>query len=387
MSTTATGTTPADARGGTDEPTRTARRPFRPGEHVMRNAWYGVALASKVRTPLARVIDGTPIVLWRDDTGAVRAVEDRCVHRRAPMSAGKVVDGVLQCPYHGWCYDGTGTVVRIPSLGPGVDPPDRFCVTAYPVVVRYGVVWLWWGDPAAADTAYLPDVPFLDPDGDPPSHADFHYDAPQELIIENLLDLTHLDFVHGTVFGDPFGGVEDITVEHTDEMILMRRISRDRRTPKLMKPLMGNPERQDFVHPFLIHVRSGVAMGIAWNTPPPWGFCLLMCVTPESPTRCRITAASRVLNAPWWYRKIAPIISTRVVTRQDNRIFRLQTPRYAVEEHRADKSVPADAAGLRYRSMMADLAERQARGDYEYRDGWRGFDAGEAIYVDGPPPA
>ncbi len=363
-------------------------KPVKPGEIVLRNAWFSLAQASSVKAkkPLARMIDSTPIVLWRDRSDRIHAMEDRCCHRRAPLSAGKVVDDVVQCAYHGWCYDCTGSVVKIPSLGPGVDPPTRFSIPTYPVRVRYGMVWVWWGDPAAADPTLIPDIPFLDPDGTPPAGSCFTYPAPSELVVENLLDLTHVDFIHGTVFGDPFGGVEEITVEHTDEVILMRRISRNRRPPKMLAPMMGNPERQDMVQTFLIHVRTGAALGIAWNTPPGWGFCLYLPNTPETPTRTREDGAIRVIG-PKWYQKIAPIISTKLVTRQDAAIFRLQTPNYQLDDPRADKSVPADAASLRYHAMRNALIERQRNGDFEYRDGWRGVDAREAIFLDGPPPA
>jgi nitrite reductase/ring-hydroxylating ferredoxin subunit len=339
------------------------------------------------RKPVARMIDSTPIVLWRGRDGSVAAIEDRCVHRRAPLSAGKVVDGCVQCPYHGWTYDGDGVVVRIPSLGPGVPPPTRFAATRYPVVERYGIVWLWWGDPANADPALVPDIPFLTADGGKEgAFGALRYSAPQDLVVENLLDLTHLDFVHGAVFGDPFGGIEDVSVEHTDEVIVMRRMSYDRKPPKMLAPIMGNPEKQDIAQTFLAHVRSGVTLGIAWNTPPGWGFCLLMCNTPETPTTTRVTSAAVVIGGPWWYRKSAPILSRTIVAAQDERIFKLQTPRYRDEDARADKSVPADSAGLRWRSLRAALAERQASGDVAYRDGWDRFDAAEAILMDGPPP-
>ena len=355
---------------------------------MLRDAWYGVALASAIRgtRPIARAIDDTPIVLWRDGDGAVRAMEDRCAHRRTPLSAGRTVDGTLQCAYHGWCYDSSGSVVKIPSLGPGVAPSSRFGVPSYPVVVRYGIVWLWWGDPDRADRALLPEIPFLDPDAAPPAGGDLRYPAPQELVVENLLDLTHIDIVHGAIFGDPLGGVEELTVEHTDEVIVMRRISRDRRPPQLLRHAMGNPERQDIAQTFYCHVRSGVTFGIAWNTPPGWGSCLLMCNTPETPTTTRVTSAIRAIGAPWLYRKIAPILAMKIVARQDERILRRQTPRYRTDDPRADKSVAADAAGLRYRALRAALAERQAAGDCSYGEGWRGPDAAAAILMDGRIP-
>ena len=97
---------------------------------------------------------------------------------------------------------------------------------AYPVVVRYGIVWLWWGDPDRPTRRWSPRSRSSNPTPRRPPAATIHYSAPQELVVENLLDLTHIDIVHGAIFGDPFGGVEEITVEHTDEVIVMRHGSR-----------------------------------------------------------------------------------------------------------------------------------------------------------------
>lgn len=377
-----------DVQSSAATPVARQRTSYRPGQVVLRDAWFGIAPSSELkRKPVARMIDSTPIVLWRGRDGSVAAMEDRCVHRRAPLSAGTVIEGCVQCPYHGWRYDGDGVVVTIPSLGPGASPPTRFAATTYPVVERYGIVWLWWGDAANADPALVPEIPFLATGGGAgAAYGALRYSAPQDLVVENLLDLTHLDFVHGAVFGDPFGGIEDISVEHTDEVIVMRRVSYDRRPPRLLAPIMGNPETQDIAQTFLVHVRSGVTFGIAWNTPPGWGFCLLMCNTPETPTTTRVTSAAVVLGGPWWYRKSAPIISRTIVAAQDERIFKLQAPRYATDDPRADKSVPADSAGLRWRSLRSALAQRQRDGDVAYREGWNRFDAREAIFMDGPPP-
>ena len=152
---------------------------------------------------------------------------------------------------------------------------------------------------------------------------------------------------------------------------------------------MGNPERQDIAQTFYCHVRSGVTFGIAWNTPPGWGFCLLMCNTPETPTTTRVTARHpgdrRSLAVPE-ARADRLDADRRPPGRADPPP---PDPRYLDDEPRADKSVPADAAGLRYRQLRAALAERQAAGDFSYRDGWRGPDAAAAILMDGriPDPA
>ena len=87
-------------------------------ETFVENAWYGAGLSAdfQVRGLQSLVIAGKPIVLWRDDEGTVVAFDDRCVHKRMPLSAGRVLDdGTVECAYHGLCYDSTGTCVKIPS--------------------------------------------------------------------------------------------------------------------------------------------------------------------------------------------------------------------------------------------------------------------------------
>ena len=103
------------------------------------------------------MIDESPIVLWRDDLGRVRAMEDRCAHRRAALSGGTIVDGTIQCPYHGWRYDSDGACVQIPSLGTDARISEKFCVETYSVVLRYGWAWVWWGSSArqAMHPSYL----------------------------------------------------------------------------------------------------------------------------------------------------------------------------------------------------------------------------------------
>jgi phenylpropionate dioxygenase-like ring-hydroxylating dioxygenase large terminal subunit len=348
------------------------------GRTVLKNAWFPLARTRRIKPgkPISRMLDSTPIVLWRDERGAVHAMEDRCAHRRAALSGGKIVDGTLQCPYHGWQYDTAGRCVNIPSLGKGGKISSHFCVDSYPVVLRYGWAWVWWGNPVDADEAYIPDIPFLDPTKDAPGGrlTRFSYQAPQELVVENLLDLTHLDFVHGSIFGDPFGaGEEQILVDHTDEVITMTRISEQRLPPKA-QAFLTKGKRQDIHQTMQIHVRSGVAIGVAWSTPPGWGICLFLPNVPATPDRTYQEGLLKLIG-PEWYGKYVMPWASRIVTLQDAAIFRKQVPNYRrLDDPRADKSVPADAPGLRYRSMRRALVERQQRGDYAYAPGWHGPD-------------
>jgi len=166
----------------------------------LRNAWYAGAWADELKPGeiLARTILGEPLVFWRDAAGKVAAVEDQCCHRQYPLSKGKVVNGVLKCGYHGFEYDGSGACIHIPSQR---EIPANARVQPYPVVERHGVVFIWMGEAASADPATIPVLPTSDPQFGWKGTR-FLVRGNYELIIENLLDLTHLTFVHASTIGN-----------------------------------------------------------------------------------------------------------------------------------------------------------------------------------------
>ena len=355
--------------------------PAHPPVAPLRNTWLALTHASRVKShkPLRRAVYNTPIVVWRGANGELAAMEDRCPHRRAPLSAGKVVEGELQCAYHGWTYDTRGACVRIPSLGPGAEPGKGIRVRTYPTLERYGFVWIWWGDAGAADPALVPDIPFIDPQKPKAFETRLQYDCAPDLLVENVLDLTHLDFVHGGLLGDPYGGAEEVTCTHTSEVLTMQRRSEGRRPPLVQAALFGFPKRQDYVGTSRIYLRSNlIVSGVSWD-PPGWGQFVVMSNIPETTNRIR-NEVSLVVFAPAWYRKLAELASG-VVARQDNSILKLQHPAYHELGHlsgdRADVSVAGDKASLRYRALRRDLLERQARGDFAYAEGWHRLSGAE----------
>ena len=166
----------------------------------LRNFWYVAASHREItRTPLARTILGEPVVLFRKEDGTPVALEDRCVHRHLPLSMGKLVGDHLQCHYHGLRYDAAGHCVKVP--GQNTVPPGAQ-VKAYPVVERYTWLWIWMGDPALADADEITDFHWLDDPAWGAKTSYLHVKANWQLIVDNLLDLTHLAFVHETTIGN-----------------------------------------------------------------------------------------------------------------------------------------------------------------------------------------
>src|SRR5580658_3541723 len=175
---------------------------------LIRNAWYVAAWADEIgRTPLARRICNQPLVLFRDNEGHAAALQDMCCHRGAPLSMGKVVEQGLECGYHGLTFDRSGRCVRIP----GQDRiPERARVPSYPVVERDAFLWIWMGDPAKADETEIVSYPWHnDVRHWPNKHTTYHIKAAATLMVDNLMDLTHLGYVHvGSIGGNPMIHVE-----------------------------------------------------------------------------------------------------------------------------------------------------------------------------------
>ncbi|MEQ8698957.1 MAG: Rieske 2Fe-2S domain-containing protein, partial [Bauldia litoralis] len=153
------------------------------------NAWYVAAWGHEVEEDgiLARTLLGQRVVLFRDAAGAVHALEDRCCHRAVPLRLGKVVPEGLKCGYHGMIFAGDGRCVSIPGQD---SVPPQACVRSFPVVERQEFVWMWLGDPSAADESQIIDYPWNDdPEHWPHQHAVFHIDCDFMLLIDNLMDL------------------------------------------------------------------------------------------------------------------------------------------------------------------------------------------------------
>ena len=166
----------------------------------VRNAWYVASWSEELEaeTPFAITIIGDRLVIFRTAAGRLVALEDRCVHRLAPLSRGRCEGERLRCMYHGLLFDPDGAVVEIP----GQDAiPSQARVRAYPVVERHSWIWVWMGDPALADAGLIPPAVGFDHPDYILGRGQLDYEAEARLINDNLLDFSHLSFVHADSFG------------------------------------------------------------------------------------------------------------------------------------------------------------------------------------------
>jgi len=181
----------------------------------VKNTWYVAALEREVPEgeKLARTFLEQPVVIFRGESGKFVALDDRCCHRGAPLSLGRIEGDCLRCMYHGMKYDASGRCIEIP----GQDLiSDVHRVHSYPMEERGGLLWIWMGDPALADADQIHDFPYL---SDPawcglPEKAYLHYDANALLIVDNLADFSHLAFVHTNTLG----GSEDYAFSTEQEV-------------------------------------------------------------------------------------------------------------------------------------------------------------------------
>ncbi|MEI6132200.1 MAG: aromatic ring-hydroxylating dioxygenase subunit alpha [Bacillota bacterium] len=170
---------------------------------MIKNQWYGILdskeLKKNKQIGVTRLNE--KLVLWRDSNGKVNCIADKCCHRGASISMGKLDEckDNIACPFHGFAYDGTGKAAYIPANGKNTPVADRYHVKAFHCDDKYGFIWLWFGEMRES----YPDIPFFEYLRTGFSYGGFsetwsvHYTR----AIENQLDVVHLPFVHATTIG------------------------------------------------------------------------------------------------------------------------------------------------------------------------------------------
>jgi phenylpropionate dioxygenase-like ring-hydroxylating dioxygenase large terminal subunit len=192
--------------------------------HALRNQWYCAAFGHELKqSPLGRMLLHEPVVMYRKTDGTPVAFEDRCCHRRAPLSRGTIEGDNLRCGYHGLLYDSSGVVV----WAPGQDHlPKGAQVRSYPIVEKNGWIWIWMGDAALADPKTAPAYDKYDD----PAWASYDEMIPIKanyfLVVDNLLDLSHLPFLHANTIGSPEDTNPKLTWERGPTWVKGVRVAR-----------------------------------------------------------------------------------------------------------------------------------------------------------------
>ena len=167
----------------------------------LRKSWYVVAWSHELEAkPLAIVVMDEPLVVFRDPDGRPAVLEDRCPHRHLPLSMGCAARGGIQCGYHGMVFDRDGRCLEVPSQAA---LPPRAKVRAYPTEERHGWIWAWMGDVDSADAALIPDFTEMTAPDQKAVGQTNHVMANYRLVTDNLMDLSHVGYVHQSTIGNP----------------------------------------------------------------------------------------------------------------------------------------------------------------------------------------
>lgn len=344
----------------------------------LKNYWYVAAWAHEVgRKPLGRILLNEPIVLFRKEDGAAVALENRCAHRQLQLSMGKVIGDQIRCHYHGLVYDDTGACTHIPGQK---RVPSNMRVRNYPVEERHKFVWLWMGDPARADATRIPDFHLMD---DPAwrytgalANVACHY----QLVIDNLLDLSHIAYVHSTTTGNEAVGEfakikTDRSTEPGKEYVRVQRWTYDvvpADTYVQFGTYQTHVDRWQipvFTPPCYFYINNGSAIagtGASEKNPEGgqgrWGFRVYHAITPET---------ERTTNYFWavlhdfgiddpsvyeeFHRQVHQVIG------EDIEVFENQQRNLDLNPAASFTEIPADAGLIQARHMIDSLLEQEQK--------------------------
>ncbi len=238
----------------------------RPDREALRRCWHPVGFAAALGAqPLRTVLLGVPVVLWRDGTGAARALHDVCIHRGTALSLGRVLDGELMCPYHGWRYGADGRCRAIPQLPDPSRVPGKARVAAYHCVERYGLVWVALEEPRWP----LPEVPELEgaEEWQAVPCGPYAWAADASRQVENFTDFGHFPWVHPGLLGDPSRPVVPGHTVEIDGPVLRYEVVRPEAPNSDEFPVFANeqtatPERRSR---YQLHLPYTIVLRLGWG--------------------------------------------------------------------------------------------------------------------------
>tara|TARA_Y100000588_G_scaffold347640_1_gene396637 strand:- start:258 stop:1313 length:1056 start_codon:yes stop_codon:yes gene_type:complete len=203
-----------------------------------RDFWYVAAWDTEIRRQemLRRTICNEPIVFYRRGDGTPVALEDRCCHRHMPLSDGVLRGDNVECLYHGLTYNPSGTCIHIPSQ---TTIPTEAKVRSYPVFEKYHWIWIWMGNPELANPEEIEDFHWLDDPGWRAKGEKLDLPGNYQLLTDNLLDLTHLQFVHPTTLGTDAIASNPIKTEREGDLIRVTRLIPDSPAPPFIQKAGG----------------------------------------------------------------------------------------------------------------------------------------------------
>ncbi len=322
------------------------------------NQWYVVLESGEVPRdrPVGVVRLGEKLVFWRDRQGHPACQWDKCAHRGAALSAGKVAGDCVECPFHGLQYDATGRCQLIPANGKVTQVPERFQVHTYPTQEAHGFVWLWWGEPREN----VPPLPWFDDldDGFPYASFTDHWTVHYSRAIENQLDVAHLPFVHHNTIGRGGRTLIDgpVTKLENDKLRVWVYNRMDDGTAPLKPEDLPEPQGPALLHfhfPNIWQNRLGERMRVM----------LAFVPIDEENTKLYLRFYGRFTGVPVLDRLLCRLsnLGNRIILGQDKRVVLTQQPK-KTELAMGEKLFQADRPIVSYRRRRKELIEKAQKG-------------------------
>ncbi|MDB5857137.1 MAG: Rieske (2Fe-2S) iron-sulfur domain protein [Ramlibacter sp.] len=318
---------------------------------IERQHWHPVAALDALGdAPLAVRLLGEDLVLWRDGAGAPHAWPDRCPHRGARLSLGRVRGDRLECAYHGWQFDGTGHCAHVPAL-PGFVPPAGHRVAACEMRAEHQLLWVR----LAASRHALPVFAAQDDERLRKLNCgpyDVATSAPR--VVENFLDLSHFAFVHeGWLGARGAAAIDDYTVEETPTGLRATQCKAWQPQSNLHSTAPAQVEyTYEVTGPYTaVLTKIPEAGSVAL---PDWRESIALFVCPLEPERCRVWFRLAVADFESGDDKLRAFQDT--IFRQDQPVLESQSPKRLPLDPRAELHTAADRASSAYRRYLSRMA-------------------------------
>jgi phenylpropionate dioxygenase-like ring-hydroxylating dioxygenase large terminal subunit len=223
--------------------------PFKEGSFAVRNGWYVLAFSRDLRNELlSRWLLNETVVLFRTADGEPVALSGLCPHRFYPLGKSRLEQDHIICNYHGITFNAQGKCTNIPGQD---NIPSTCKLRQYPVVEHGLWVWVWAGDPDKADPALLPDLEEIGHTGEGVKAVPFYFHelkARYQLLNDNLLDLSHLAFLHATSIGVSANATVPEELTEEPGVIRSRRRMKNCDAPPVVKQIRGYEGKIDQIN-------------------------------------------------------------------------------------------------------------------------------------------
>lgn len=317
------------------------------------NQWYAVLDSKQLKKDKLLGVTrlGEKLVFWRDQDNNVNCIFDKCCHRGASLSSGKIENGHVQCPFHGFEYDSSGKVRLIPANGKKAKIGENYKVNSYIVREAYGFIWLWYSQ----DKENIPEIPFFDD-----LKTGFSYDGFSETwpvhytrAIENQLDVVHLPFVHTSTIGRGDKTLVNGPVVKWDENLMTFYVKNE-------KDIGQTPEKPGEIENYekLFHLQF--QMPNTWQNLISDKVRIMAAFAPidEENTHIYLRFYQAFMEAPVLKQIVNKIsvISNRIILHQDRDVVLTQLP-IKTELKMGENLIQGDLPIIEYRKRRAGLKE------------------------------